>query len=188
MNVHKLVAYDRAHPDGSGTALEEKLLLYALIKLYRAKRVLEIGVSAGHSTLWLAQAVSENNGQLTALDNWSRTNGGRAGSEKQARKRLMDNGLQRYVSFVSTDSQAFLQKQADGSFDVVWVDGDHAYLVALADVKEAARVASQLVVVHDTAQRAYSTVRRACKESGLTGSFLDAHRGLFIVAKESYDE
>jgi predicted O-methyltransferase YrrM len=39
-----------------------------LVKITKAKNILEIGCANGYSTIWLAEAAEENKGKITAID------------------------------------------------------------------------------------------------------------------------
>jgi len=182
-DLSSLIAYDIKNPKGAGSSPNEKLFMWGLLSQCKFKTALEIGVSRGHMTLWLAYAQSEHGGKLTSVDNWSRAHGGEATSPAHAAKRLSDNKLQGVVEFVGSDSYEFLSKQPDDAFEFVHVDGDHSYEGAYRDIKEALRVASKLVTVHDTDQQ-YSGPRKAVldlqEELGVKGTFIDGHRGIWL--------
>lgn len=180
MNIDQLLAYDKKHENHAGTSAEEKQFLYGLMRMMRPEIVIEIGVSAGHSTCWIAKALQDNGGgNLISVDNWSRAHGGAAQGPGTARKRLKDCGLDKYVKLVTMDSQVFLKQRADRGANIVWVDGDHSYERAKLDTQQALRVARDMVIVHDTFQNAYDTVRRACKDIG-GGTFIDGFRGMWL--------
>ena len=183
--VNDLIIYDERHSQGAGTNTEEKLFLYGLVRMAKPKSILEIGVSRGHMTAWLALALAHNGngGALTSLDNWSRAHGGEATSPLWAQKRLDDNRLGGRVNFVSSSSLDYLRAQPTESFDFVWVDGDHSYEGAKADIVEAMRVASKLVGVHDTNQQ-YSGPRKAAEQlANGQGFWVNGCRGMWIWNK-----
>lgn len=186
MNLAQVLAlskFDGQHQQFAGTDPEEKLFLYSLVSLYRPKHVIEIGCSAGHSTAWLALACMHCKAKLTSVDNFSKKHGGRAEGPQIPKKRLLDTklGIEKVVTFVKSDSAEFLSKQPDKSTEIVWVDGAHDYESASKDIKQALRVASHLVVVHDTFQQAYDDVRRACSDLVIPGCFIDAIRGFYLI-------
>jgi len=181
-NIRSLIEYDAKNPGGAGSAQEEKLFLFSLLRMIKPRRVLEIGVSRGHMTAWLALALHMNGdgGTLTSVDNWSRAHGGEARSPGHALKRLASNGLAGRVEFVASDSFGFLSEQPDNSFDVVWVDGDHSYTGAYRDITQALRVASHVVGVHDTAQQ-YTGPREAAADlSEGEGFWVEGCRGIYL--------
>ena len=186
--INKLTKFDKKHTKHCGSALEEKLYVHSNIRLLKPRKVLEIGVSAGHMTCWIAAALEDNDhnlpqgerephGMCTSVDNWSGNHGGKAHSSTKAEQRLFENGLGHRVHFVGSDSQEFLKAQPDDCFDIVWVDGDHSFEMAEADTEEAIRVAKQLVMVHDA--RNIGAVREACKAIG-GGAHVRGRRGIWV--------
>ena len=183
--VKQLIDYDAQHSAGAGTSLQEKLLLYSLIREFKPKSVVEIGVSAGHMTCWLAAALEENGeGHLLSIDDWSRAHGGAATNERAAQLRLQSNDLGHRVTFLGQSSQVWLPKQTNQSYDFVWVDGHHGEPEAMRDVNHALRVARLFVGVHDVCQQ-YPGPRLACE--GRAGFWVRGGRGTWLrnVGEES---
>ena len=188
MKTDYLTALDEQYPKAAGTSNPEKTLLYSLIRHIQPATVLEVGVSAGHMTCWLALALKNNGkGHLTSVDNFSRAHGGEADSDAVPRARVRRAALSPWVSFVTSDSVEYLKAQADKSFDFVWIDADHSYEGAYADVIEALRVAKIGVGVHDVYQL-YDGPRRACKaieeEQHIKGVRIPGYRGTWLYMKE----
>lgn len=179
--VERLAAYDAIHGKDAGTGIDEKLFLLATVLMVKPRSILEIGVSAGHATLWLAAAARLSGARMVSVDDWSAAHGGRAKGPEKAAKRLADNGLADAVEFIGNDSVAYMRSCADKGFDLVWVDGDHSFEGASADIREALRVAGKLVIVHDTNQKAYATVREACLGICEHWCFFDSLRGMFLI-------
>jgi predicted O-methyltransferase YrrM len=88
--------------------------LNTLIHAMRAKRVLEIGGSMGYSTIWMAEAVESNGGQLTTLEYVP---------EKAAilRGRIADAGVAATVQVREGDALSILPTLS-GPWDLVLVD------------------------------------------------------------------
>jgi len=183
LNAQKLLEYDRKYYKGAGSGEAEHLILYGIIRMLQPESVLEIGVSRGHMTTWLALACAENKrGKVTSVDNWSRAHGGEATSPSHAKKRLTDNALESHVEFVSSDSVEFLQAQSDKSYDFVWIDGDHSYDGARKDIVEGLRVASKMIAVHDTNQK-YDGPRKAIESimnGDSSGAWVHGGRGIWL--------
>lgn len=134
-----------------GTNIREKLFLYSTVRHLEPDRVIEIGVSAGGATAWIAAALSANDrGVLDAVDDWSRDDGGKADGPGRAEYRLTCFCLEPLVRFHSEDSHTWLPKQDADSAGIVWVDGDHSYEGAKDDLNHALRIATDLVVFHDS--------------------------------------
>lgn len=94
---------------------ETGMFLYLLVKLSRAKRILEVGTSNGYSTLWLAEAIRQNGkGSISTIEkdplkvNLAWANFKRAGLSK---------GIDIYYG----EAHKAL-KRLKGSFDFVFID------------------------------------------------------------------
>jgi len=161
-----LAVYDRENQLGQASDGNEKLLLYSLVRLLRPKWVVEIGVYHGHTTAWILRALTDNKfGRYVGVDSWEGPTmvEGVEGGPADAMKRLTDNGIATRARFVTSDSRDFLKGKPDAWADIIVVDGCHEYEVAVVDIREALRVASKLVFVHDANQIG---VRKALLEIG----------------------
>jgi len=94
--------------------------LYDLILKNKYTSALEIGTSTGHSTIWLAWAMSKTGGKVITLElNEER--------HKQAIKNLTETGLISYVDARLGDAHQ-LVKDLPGPFDFVFSDADKGWL------------------------------------------------------------
>lgn len=173
-----LATYDAAHQRGAGTAIEEKMLVAGMVATLGAKKILDVGVSCGHMTAWLALAAEATKGKVDSVDNWSRAHGGEATGHMPALTRLVSTKLDKFVTFHKSDSVAFMRSKLALAYDFAWIDADHSYEGALADVNEAIRI-SRVVAVHDTSQQLYDGPRRACRDIG-GGFWIDGLRGVWL--------
>lgn len=181
LGLADIAAYDAANRTKDFTSPEGKLLLYALVRLLRPRRVIEIGTALGHSTSWLAAALRDvGNGTLVTVDNYGQTWGGISKNDQAARARVGAAGGAMIVEYVRSNSIRYMREQPDRSVDIVYVDGDHSFKVATGDIRQAMRVATKLVIVHDTFSRPNRMVRKACAKLG-GGLWLDAFRGFYLV-------
>jgi caffeoyl-CoA O-methyltransferase len=90
--------------------------LYLLIKMIRAKRVLEIGALAGYSTIWMARALPED-GRITTLEI----------SEKHAEEASSNYkkaGLEGKIELMFGSALDSLDKLQSEKFDLVFIDAD----------------------------------------------------------------
>lgn len=90
--------------------------LYLLIKMIRAKRVLEIGALAGYSTIWMARALTDD-GKITTLEI----------SEKhadEARNNYKKAGLEGKIELMFGSALESLDKIQNEKFDLVFIDAD----------------------------------------------------------------
>jgi len=183
-DICSLSTYDAKNPHGAGTSPNEKLFLWGLLSQCKFSKVLEIGVSRGHMTLWFAFAQSAHDGRVVSVDNWSMAHGGASASEAPAQKRLKDNKLDKFVTFCKSDSAAFLERQKVGAYDFVWIDGDHSYDKALLDIELALALKPKMIGVHDVNQQ-YSGPRNACRYVeemyGREGAWVMGLRGIWLL-------
>jgi predicted O-methyltransferase YrrM len=93
-------------------------LLYLLVKMSGAKRVLEIGALAGYSTTWLARALPEN-GKVLSIEL-------KEEHVQLAAQAVKECGLDGKVSFLTGDAKIHLQNLIDQNeqFDFFFIDAD----------------------------------------------------------------
>ncbi len=110
---------------------EEARFLYLLATIGRLQRMLEIGTSIGYSTLHLAQAAQEIQGQVLTID---------ASGERQAQAlaHLTEAGLESCVQFQQGDALTSLKtlQTAGKQFDLMFVDArksEYANYLAVAE-------------------------------------------------------
>ncbi len=112
---------------------EDGATLHRLVLEGRFQRILEIGTSTGHSTIWLAWAAAKTGGRVTTLEI-------DAGRQKQALDNLAKVGLTPYVDARLGNAHA-LVKSLTGPFDFVFSDADKDwYLQYFLDLDPKLRV------------------------------------------------
>jgi predicted O-methyltransferase YrrM len=96
-------------------------LLYLLARLCGARRILEVGTLAGYSAIWMGRALPDDGTLVTLeLD---------PAHAAVARENLARAGLADRVEVVvgpAADSLAQLAAEAEGAFDMVFLDADKA--------------------------------------------------------------
>jgi len=96
-------------------------VLYDLIINNKYTAALEIGTSTGHSTIWIAWAMSKTGGKVTTIEiNESR--------HRQALENIREAGLQNYVDARLADAHE-LVKELKGPFDFIFSDADKDWYV-----------------------------------------------------------
>ena len=95
---------------------EDGQVLHDLIVSNRYTSALEIGTSTGHSTVWLAWALSKTGGKLITIEIDE-------ARQKQAIENIRKAGLSEFVEFRLGDAHE-LVKQLKGPFDFVFSDAD----------------------------------------------------------------
>jgi predicted O-methyltransferase YrrM len=121
-------------------------LLWVLVRLARATRLLEIGTSNGFSTIWLADAARATGGRVVTLE---------ANPDKiaSARENLSRAGLADRVDIRAGRAIETLAELA-GPFDVVFLDADRpSYLLYLDAVLPKLAVGGVLVADNVTLHR-----------------------------------
>jgi predicted O-methyltransferase YrrM len=92
-------------------------LLGVLVRASRARRVLEIGTSNGHSTLWLADAVEVTNGRVETLDIDPRRT-------ELALANLQRAGLAERVECRTLGAAQALAEYPDDAWDLIFLDAE----------------------------------------------------------------
>ena len=95
---------------------EDGKVLYDLIIKNKYTSALEIGTSTGHSTIWLAWAMSKTGGKVITVEIDE-------GRHKIAKENIKKAGLEQYVDARLADAHE-LVKQLPGPFDFVFSDAD----------------------------------------------------------------
>jgi predicted O-methyltransferase YrrM len=117
------VRHDAQQADRSRRRLnldpDEAALLSVVCQAMGATRVLEIGTSNGHSTLWLARAVHGRDGTVLSVDL-------DADAQRAAAATLARVGLRENVELRCADGGQVLRELPDGSQDVVFLDADRS--------------------------------------------------------------
>jgi predicted O-methyltransferase YrrM len=91
-------------------------VLYELIVSNNYQSALEIGTSTGHSTVWIAWALSKTGGKVITLEIDERR-------QKEAKANIEKLGLSAYVDFRLGDAHQMV-KDLKGPFDFVFSDAD----------------------------------------------------------------
>jgi caffeoyl-CoA O-methyltransferase len=100
---------------------EDGQILHDIIVENNYQSALEIGTSTGHSTIWIAWALSKTGGKLITVEiNENR--------QKEAKENLKMAGLSEFVEFRLGDAHEIVKK-LDGPFDFVFSDADKEWYV-----------------------------------------------------------
>lgn len=94
-------------------------VLHDIIVKNKYKSVLEIGTSTGHSTIWLAWAMSKTGGKVITIEIDE-------GRHKTALENIKKAGLSNYVDARLADAHE-LVKKLEGPFDFVFSDADKGW-------------------------------------------------------------
>ena len=134
-------------PDGTGGVnAGDRRALYQLVRKLRVADVLEIGTHLGASTTPRALALAANaeDGRLTTVDiedvNDSVTQPWkRYGSSLSPRAALERVGVDDRVTFVRKPAMEFFEQLGDETYDLIFLDGDHAATAVYQEVPAALR-------------------------------------------------
>jgi caffeoyl-CoA O-methyltransferase len=96
-----------------------------LLKAIKAKRVLELGTSAGYSTLWLADAIGKK-GSLITIETDSL-------KIERARKHFKQAGVDRFIEIRQGTARNVL-RTLKGKFDFVLLDADKENITKYFDL------------------------------------------------------
>jgi caffeoyl-CoA O-methyltransferase len=110
LDSHRWVWRDANVPEVDGKAL------YDIILEHKYKNALEIGTSTGHSTIWIAWALSKTGGKVITIeiDKYRRD---------QALAYFKEAGLAEYIDSRLADAHELVPK-LEGPFDFVFCDAD----------------------------------------------------------------
>ncbi|GIN20572.1 O-methyltransferase [Siminovitchia fordii] len=96
--------------------------LTLLLKSSKVKNVLEVGTSNGYSTIWLARNFINSDAHVTTVEIDDR-------KITMARDNFRKANLQKYITLHHEDAGAFLKKQANETFDFIFLDSDRSHYV-----------------------------------------------------------
>ncbi|MEJ2260505.1 MAG: O-methyltransferase [Nitrosopumilaceae archaeon] len=92
-----------------------------LLQTMKAKNVLEIGMSAGYSTMWFADAISEQEGRIITIDHDQQ-------KIERAKNNFTEAGVENLIEIRRGDALEVLseicKKYPQGFFDFVFIDAD----------------------------------------------------------------
>lgn len=117
--------------------------LYDLAMAHKVKNILEIGTSYGHSTIWLAWAAAQNNGQVMTVEIDHRV-------MEDARRNFKIAGVLPYILQCQTDAKRFIP-YLKGSFDMVFSDGDRSSYIQVFNMIEPLLSENGIIVTHNVA-------------------------------------
>lgn len=107
-------------------------LLNMLIRMKNAKSMLEVGMSVGYSTIWCAEAIIENGGKITTIEQ-------NPEKIKRAKKNFQDAGVSEAITIkeglaISILNGISLQEKYKNYFDFVLIDADKENVIEYFDM------------------------------------------------------
>ena len=100
---------------------EDGQILHDLVVKHGFRRALEIGTSTGHSSVWIAWALSKTGGRLTTIEI-------DPGRHEEAKRNFEEAGVANLVDARLGDAHQ-LVKELPGPFDFVFSDADKGWYV-----------------------------------------------------------
>ncbi len=152
--------------------IEVGKLLVFLIKLTKAKKVLELGTSNGYSAIWMAKALEDTGGTITTIDNHERIS---AEAVKNFEKASARN-----ISFIKGKVEEILPEliSKKEKFDIIFQDsGKYLYPLMLENTVKLCKKGG-VIIADDSLFRVIETVR-----SGLGDYTHDYNRAVFSHKK-----
>ncbi len=119
--VRKFLEENQRHWRDLNVPYEDGQILHDLIVANNYQSALEIGTSTGHSTIWIAWALSKTGGKLTTLEI-------DADRQQQAIENVEAVGLSDVVDFKLGNAHE-LVKEIEGPLDFVFLDADKDWYV-----------------------------------------------------------
>jgi len=137
-------------------------ILHDLIVERGFTRAVEIGTSTGHSTIWIAWALSKAGGKLVTFEIDRRR-------QEEATQNVAAAGLSDYVEFVLGDAHEAVPA-LNGSYDFVFSDADKDWYVNYFDALYPKLTADACFTAHNITQR---SVRGGWGRRGYAREYFD---------------
>lgn len=156
---------------------ESALFLAMQIRVQQSKKILEIGTSTGYSTLWLANAAQETQGQITTLEiEPDRT--------AQAQQYAQELGLDHVIDFRIGDAQAFLNNNLN-HYDFILLDAERdAYVDYWTNLQHMIAPKSGILIVDNVISHAAEVqefIALVQSDARFITTTLSVGAGLFLV-------
>ena len=102
-------------------------IINMVLRLKKAKNMLEVGMSTGYSTIWCAEAISEESGKITTIEN-------NPNKVKRAKENFKKAGVSNLIEIregtaLSILKEMSIQEKYNEFFDCVLLDADKENIV-----------------------------------------------------------
>ncbi|QWU48102.1 O-methyltransferase [Bacillus sp. NP247] len=155
--------------------------LSLLVKGCNAKNLLEIGTSNGYSTLWLANAVEETNGNVTTVEISSERVGEALGNFGKV-------NLTHRIDVHNQEAGAFLDAQVNRSFDFIFLDSERTqYMWWWEHIKRILEPKGFLVIDNATshAEELAEFIKMIEEDATFETVLLAFQKGAFVARKNN---
>jgi predicted O-methyltransferase YrrM len=143
-------------------------ILWTMVKLMNAKRVLELGTATGYSAIWMAKALEDTGGELISIE-WDRE------LAEKARANIARSGVSCGVKVISGDAKELLSNFASNHFDVVFQDVDkELYLEHLEECVRVLRPGGLLICDNTSFRSAGNFLEKSLEHPELDGFHIQA--------------
>ena len=139
---------------------ERGLIIYALVKGYHYKRYLEIGTARGYSVACALQALNDEIDADTKIVTIDRSPNVVSEAQRNVASLFREETVS-HVNFIVGESRLIL-KGVTQNFDLVFVDGGHAFEDVITDGQWAIDHCCGHIVFDDYNPRVYPSVVAAC--------------------------
>ena len=112
--LNDLEAFGQMHDSYYNIPSDTGQFFNMLVRISKAKNILEVGTSNGYSTIWLGEAVKENNGKITTIDIAEH-------KVKMAAENFKRANLNKTIKIIKGDALKEIPK-LKGNFDFLFLD------------------------------------------------------------------
>lgn len=154
-------------------------LLGVLVRTLRAPRVLELGTSVGHSTLWLADAAEAVGGSLVTVDV-------DAGRSQAAASAIAEAGLSPHVELRTEDAADTLRQSPHGHWQLVFLDAERPRYPGYVDDLVRVLAPAGLLVVDNVVSHAAEVepfLQLIAERPELTSTVVPVGAGLLLAVR-----
>jgi len=124
---------------------EDGKILYDLIVERGFTRAVEIGTSTGHSTVWIAWALSRTGGKLVTFEI-------DRNRYEEAKQNIVAAGLTEFVEFILGDAHV-LVPELSGNYDFVFSDADKGWYINYFNALYPKLTADACFTAHNVSER-----------------------------------
>lgn len=130
---------------------EDGKILHDLIVERKFTRAFEISTSTGHSTIWIAWALSKTGGKLITVEI-------DPARQEQAKANVAAAGLSQYVEFILGDAHKIVPG-AQGRYDFVFSDADKDWYIRYFDAMYPKLTQNACFTAHNVEERRFGFTR-----------------------------
>ena len=152
--------------------------LAVLVRVTRARDILEIGTSNGYSTLWLADALGTESGKVTTVELLD-------AKYAMALENFMRAGLRARIDALNTDAGEVLRVAGDAAYDLVFLDSDRTqYEGWWPEIRRVLRPRGLLVVDNAVSHAdEMESFMQAVQDDGFACSLVPVGKGEFLATR-----